>query len=137
MVSPGRATARANSSGTLAAGEKFQLMVGEKLCRTLLASPKPGKNAKSVGDALAAKRNRFPCLTNAPPVLRFRTANTPRDVVLATPTTGWSFHDPRKRIGRLMPVSQSIPLSKSPRKVRVTVIESLGSGVLGSSTRKP
>jgi hypothetical protein len=59
------------------------------------------------------------------------------DVVLATPTTGWSFHDPRKRIGRLMPVSQSIPLSKSPRKVRLTVIESVGSGVLGSSTRKP
>jgi hypothetical protein len=61
-------------------------------------------------------------------------ANGP-EVVLATPTMGWSFHDPRNRIGRLIPVSQSIPLSKWPKKVLVTVIESVGSGVLGSSTR--
>ena len=33
---------------------------GEKLWRTRLASPRPGKNAKSVGEALTAKRNRLP-----------------------------------------------------------------------------
>src|SRR3954471_15148761 len=56
------------------------------------------------------------------------------DVELATPTAGCSFHDPRKRTGRLMPVSQSIPVEKSPLKIRVTSSESLGSGVLGSGT---
>ena len=35
----------------------------------------------------------------------------------------------------MIPVSQSMPVEKSPTKVRVTVIESVGSGVLGSSTR--
>src|SRR4026209_486302 len=51
------------------------------------------------------------------------------------PTAGWSFQEPRNRMGRLIPVSQSMPVEKSPRKVRVTVIESVGSGVLGSSIR--
>src|SRR3954470_1204064 len=97
-----------------------------------LASPKPGKKAKSVGDAVAEKRNRFPCVTKEPPVFRFLIAKSPL-VVFAMPRAGCSFHEPRKSTGRLMPVFQSIPVEKSPRKVLVTVRESPGFPEVGSS----
>ena len=57
-------------------------------------------------------------------------------VVLPMPTTGWTFQEPRKSTGRLMPVSQSIVVSKSLRKVRRTCTLSVGSGVDGSSTQE-
>src|SRR6185437_6004725 len=113
----------------------FQVMTGEKLCRIRLSGPIPGKKANSVGDAVAPNRNRLPWRTKLPLVLRFRMANGPA-VVFPMPTTGWSFHEPRNRTGRLMPVSQSTELSKLLRKVRRTRTLSLGSGVDGSGARK-
>src|SRR5687768_17368371 len=104
------------------------------LCRIRWSGPTPGKKAKNVGVELTPTRNRFPCRTQAPSVFRLRRANGPL-VVLEIPSDGWSFHELRKRIGRLMPVSQSSELSKSPEKSCVTTSESLGSGVDGSSTR--
>ncbi len=95
----------------------------------------PGKNAKRVGVELTPMRNRFPCCTQAPPVFRLRSANGPL-VVLEMPSDGWSFHEPRKRIGRLMPVSQSSVLWKSPGEDPAAPGSSRsGRGVDGSSTR--
>ncbi len=65
-------------------------------------------------------------------MLRFRTANGP-EVVFPTPTTGWSFQDPRNSTGRLIPVSQSSEVSKSLWKNRRTRRLSVGSGVAGLS----
>src|SRR5712691_219788 len=110
-------------------------MTGEMLCRIRLRGPIPGKNPNSVGADVTEKRNRLPCCTKLPPVLRFRTANACPASEFPIPSTGCSFHDPRKSTGRLIPVSQSIELWKSPVKNRVTVNESVGFGVDGSSTR--
>jgi hypothetical protein len=106
------------------------VITGDRLCRIRLNGPMPGKKPNSVGEAVAAKRNRFPCCTKAPFVARFRMANGPL-VLLPMPTTGWSFHDPRNSTGKLMPVSQSNELWKSPRKVCCTRRLSAGSGVAG------
>ena len=110
-------------------------MTGEMLCRIRLRGPRPGKKPNSVGDAVAPKRKRLPWRTKLPLVARFRMANGPL-VLLPTPTTGWSFHDPRNNTGRLIPVSQSIELEKSPRNVCRTRTLSVGSGVAGLSAWK-
>ena len=92
-------------------------MDGEKLCRIRLSGPIPGKKANSVGEAEAPNRKRLPWRTKLPFVFRLRTANAPAGVALPIPTTGWSFHEPRKSTGRLIPVSQSSVLWKSLRNV--------------------
>ncbi len=58
-------------------------------------------------------------------------------MLFAMPSEGWSFHDPRKSTGRLMPVSQSIVLWKLPFAIWLTSTESLGSRVARLGTRAP
>src|SRR5688572_30018543 len=94
----------------------------------------PGKNANSVGADLTPTRNRFPSSTRSPSVFRLPTANCALLVAFATPSTGWNYQDPRKRIGRLIPVSQSSDVWNRLVYAWVTVKESVGSGVEGSST---
>src|SRR4051812_25509442 len=110
-------------------------MTGEKLWRIRESGPIPGKNANRVGEELTPKRKRFDCCTHWPLVFRFRIMNGWPAAELAMPTTGWNFQDPRNSTGRLMPVSQSRVLRKSPGKIRLMVRESLGLAVVSSGTR--
>src|SRR3990172_4923898 len=83
------------------------------------SGPTPGKNPKKVGDALSVKASRFPWRTKRPPVNWFRMANGPAVVVFTICTPGWSFHEPVRSDGRLIPVCHSTEVWKvSPYKTR-------------------
>ena len=67
-VRPNGSIALAYASGTVTPGAYCQLMSGEKEWRIRAKGPKPGRNPKKVGDALAENASRLPCCTQSPPV---------------------------------------------------------------------
>ena len=88
----------------------------------------PPKNAKKVGAIEAPNDSRLPWDTKVPPVSALRTAKTPGPE-LAMPMLGANFQVGLKSSGRLMEVFQSNEVENPPVRNRLTVIESLGSGV--------
>src|SRR4029453_14379683 len=106
------------------------------LWRNLAAPANPGKNPKNVGAIETPNCSRLPWRTNFPPVRAFRTAKCWPASGLVMPTLGVNFQGKRKKIGRLIDVSQSSEVEKLPFRNWVTLIESFGSGVSRLGTLK-